>query len=193
MGLDRDDPVVRRRVAQKREFIVDGSTPIPPTAAEMQAWLEAHPDKYQIEPRYTLTQIYFDVARHGEKLDADVAAVRRALDAGKAPDGDPTLLPQALDEAGASEVKRVFGKEFADALKALPVGAWHGPLRSGFGVHLVKLSASEAGRHATLDEVRAEVERDLLHARTAQTNAAHYEKLRARYTVRTDSTVTAAH
>src|SRR4029453_14089432 len=109
--------------------------------------------------------------------EADVAAVRRALAAGKTPDGDPTLLPPLLDKAEASEVKRLFGKEFADALKALPVGAWQGPLRSGFGVHLVKLNAREAGRRATLDEVRAEVERDLLHARTAQTNAAHYEKL----------------
>ena len=195
MGLDRDDPIVRRRVAQKLEFIADGASPTPPTAAELQAWLDAHADKYQIEPRYTLRQIYFDVARHGEKLDAAVAAVaavRRALDAGQTPAGDPTLLPPALEKARASEVTRVFGKEFADALKALPINTWQGPLRSGFGVHLVRLSAIEAGRRATLDEARAEVERDLLHARTAQSNAAHYEKLRARYTVRIDSIGTVA-
>ena len=46
--------------AQKLEFIADGATPTPPSAAELQAWLDAHADKYQIEPRYTLTQIYFD-------------------------------------------------------------------------------------------------------------------------------------
>ena len=155
-------------------------------------WLDAHADKYQIEPRYTLRQICFDLTRHGEKLDAAVAAVRRALDVGQTPAGDPTLLPQALEKAEASEVTRVFGKEFAEALKALPVNTWQGPLRSGFGVHLVNLSVSEAGRRATLDEVRAEVERDLLHARTTQSNAAHYDKLRARYTVRIDSTATAA-
>jgi hypothetical protein len=192
IGLGRDDPIVRRRVAQKLEFIADDGVTTPPTAAELQAWLDAHPDKYLIEPRYTLRQIYFDVGRHGEKLNADVTAVRRALDAGQTPTGDPTLLPTALEKAGASEVTRVFGKEFADALTALPVGAWHGPLRSGFGVHLVRLISSEAGRRATLDEMHAQVERDLLHDRTAQNNAAHYEKLRARYTVRIDSTGTAA-
>jgi PPIC-type PPIASE domain len=191
MGLDRDDPIVRRRVGQKLEFIVDGTPPTPPTSAELQAWLDAHRDKYQIEPRYTLRQIYFDVARHGEKLDADVAAVRRALDAGRAPAGDPTLLPLALHEAKASEVNRIFGNEFADALKALPLGSWQGPLRSGFGVHLVNLSASDTGRRATLEEARAEVERDLLLARTAEARAAHYKKLRLRYIVRTDSTGTA--
>jgi len=192
MGLDRDDPVVRRRVGQKLEFIVDGATPTTPTAAELQAWLDANADKYQIEPRYTLRQIYFDVPRHGEKLDADVAAVRRALEAGKAPAGDPTLLPPELERMAASELQRVFGQEFADALKALPVDTWHGPLRSAFGMHLVKLSATEAARAATLNEVRAQVERDFLHARTAEISAAHYKKLRARYVVRIDPNETPA-
>ena len=192
MGLDRDDPIVRRRVAQKLEFLTDGATPTPPTTAELQAWLDANPDKYRSEPRYTLTQIYFDVARRGEKLAADVAAIRRALDVGKTPDGDPTLLPIALDQAGALEVKRIFGKDFADALKTLPIGSWQGPLRSSFGVHLVKLSAKDPGRLATLDETRTEVERDLLLVRTAQANAEYYKKLRARYAVRIDSTGTAA-
>lgn len=193
MGLDRDDPIVRRRVGQKLEFIVDGTAPTAPTSAELQAWLDAHGDKYQIEPRYTLRQVFFDVTLRGAKLDAAVAAARRALDAGKAPAGDPTLLPLALEQAKASEVSRIFGNEFADALKALPVGGWQGPLRSSFGVHLVKLSASDAGRRATLNEARAEVERDLLLARSAEARAAHYEKLRARYVVRTDSNGKAPH
>ena len=192
MGLDRDDPIVRRRVAQKLEFITDGAAAITPTAAELQSWLDAHADEYRSEPRYTLSQIYFDAARHGEKLDRDVAAARRALAAGEAPAGDSTLLPPGLPDATTSEVNRTFGREFADALKAMPVGAWQGPLRSGFGVHLVKLSARDEGRVATLDEVRTRVERDLANARTAEANAAHYKQLRARYTVRIDSAGTPA-
>lgn len=187
MGLDRDDPIVRRRVAQKLEFIADGAPAAMPTVAELQAWLDAHADKYRSEPRYTFTQIYFDESRHGEKLEADVAAVRRALDAGKAPAGDPTLLPQSLENATASEVKRIFGGGFSDALKAMPVGVWQGPLRSGFGMHLVKLSASDQGRVAKLEEVRPQVERDLVSARATEAKAAHYRMLRARYVVRIDA------
>ena len=187
MGLDRDDPVVRRRVAQKLEFIVDGPAPTPPTMAELQAWLDANADRYQIEPRYTLRQIYFDAARHGATLDADVAAVRRSLEAGQRPVGDSTLLPPLVERMSASELKRVFGQEFTDALGSLPINRWQGPLRSTFGMHLVKLSATEAARRATLDEVRAQVERDFLQSRTADINTAHYKKLRARYVVRIDA------
>ena len=90
-------------------------------------------------------------------------------------------------------MKRIFGAEFADALKAMPVGAWQGPLRSGFGVHLVRLSARDEGRVATLDEVRARSRARLrADARAAEANAAHYKQLRARYTVRIDSAGTAA-
>jgi len=191
MGLDRDDPVVRRRVAQKLEFVVDGAAPTPPTSAELQGWLAVHADRYSIEARYTLHQIYFDVARHGASLDADVAAAHRALAAGQSPAGDPTLLPPALERIALSEVKRVFGDGFADALNSLPPGGWQGPLRSSFGLHLVKLSAIEPARRATLDEVRAQVERDVVQARTADIGAAHYKKLRARYVVRVDASGTA--
>ncbi|WP_310387949.1 peptidylprolyl isomerase [Roseateles sp.] len=187
MGLDREDLIVRRRVSQKFEFIGDFATPVPPTAAALQAWLVAHSDKYQVEPRFALSQVFFDTARRGQKLDTDVAAARRALDAGKTPVGDPTLLPPALNQTGATQVARIFGEEFVDALKALPPGTWQGPVRSSFGVHLVKLSTVQPGRLATLDEVRAAVERDLLLARATEANTARYTKLRARYNVRIDS------
>jgi parvulin-like peptidyl-prolyl isomerase len=69
-------------------------------------------------------------------------------------------------------------------LRDQQVGSWQGPLRSGFGLHFVELTARTAGRNATLEEVRTAVERDLLHARTQEANAAAYDRLRANYAVR---------
>ena len=182
LGLDRDDAVVRRRVGQKLEFILDAAAPPPPTEAELQTWLDAHVADYQIAPTYSLRQVYFDPAKH-PRLDADIAAARRALGAGKDVAGDPTLLPPSLD-ADATEAERVFGAEFAAALNALPVGGWQGPVPSAFGVHLVELTLRSPARPATLAEVRADVERDLGHARLNEANAAFYDKLRAKYAVR---------
>jgi len=191
MGLDRDDPVVRRRVAQKLEFIVEDPASTPPTMAELQAWLDSNADKYLIEPRYTLRQIYFDAARHGATLEIDVAAARRALESGQTQAGDSTLLPAVVERMSGSESKRMFGQEFTDSLASLPIDRWQGPLRSTFGVHLVKLSAVEPASRATLDQVRAQVERDFLQSRTAEIEAAHYKKLRTRYVVRIDAGGTA--
>ena len=184
MALDRDDPVVRRRVGQKLEFILDSAAPASATDAELQAWLEAHPADYRIEPMYSLRQVFFDPARHGDKLNADIVAARSSLESGRLIEGDPTLLPLEMNAARATDVARVFGNEFVEGLRTAEIGRWHGPMRSDFGVHLVELSQRQNGGRATLNDVRAEVERDLLHARAEDAKAAVYEKLRANYRVR---------
>jgi hypothetical protein len=192
LGLDRNDPVVRRRIAQKVEFVAEGMAPSAPTDAELQAWLDAHRDSYAIETIYTIRQVFFDPARRGNRLDADLVAAREALQRGAKVSGDSTLLPGELDAAPGFEVARVFGSEFAESLKGLPVGGWSAPLRSGFGWHLVEIKARDSGRPATLAEARAAVERDWLRARTEEVNAEFYRKLRANYNVRIEGEAAAA-
>ena len=187
MGLDRDDPVVRRRIGQKVEFIIDSATPAAPTTRELQAWLAAHPESYRREPQYTLRQVYFDPRRRGANLQRDIISARRALEAGRSIDGDSTLLPAGMQAARQDEVQRSFGPEFAAALRDMPVGGWQGPVESGFGLHLVNLSEKVGAHVPALDQVRAEVERDLLRARTEQANAMLYEHLRSNYRVRVEA------
>ena len=188
MALDRDDPVVRRRVGQKLEFILDSAAPASPTDAELQSWLDAHPADYQTEPTYSLRQVFFNPARHGDALGVDIATARRALESGKAIEGDTTLLPYEMNAARATDVARVFGDEFLVGLGTTAIGGWHGPVQSDFGVHLVELIERRDGGRAALNDVRAQVERDLLHARTEDAKAAVYERLRANYSVRIDDT-----
>ena len=183
MGLDRDDPIVRRRIGQKVEFIVDGMTPAAPTVEELHAWLDAHPDRYALAAQHSFRQVYFDPSRHGERLQADVAAALERLRAGKPAAGDSTLLPQSLEAAQRLDVERNFGTEFATAIEALPVGSWQGPLRSEFGLHLVEVTSRVPGRKPTLEEARAAVERDLLHTRAEEASDAYYQRLRANYDV----------
>ncbi|MCC8431851.1 peptidyl-prolyl cis-trans isomerase [uncultured Reyranella sp.] len=186
-GLDLDDPVVRRLVAQKMEFIAEGVTPEVPDDTTLEAWLAANQDKYAIEPRYTLRQVYLNPAQRGARLEADIDAARAALAGGRMVDGDSTMLPAVLDSAPGREVARVFGAEFAASLKGLPTGEWAGPVRSGFGLHLVKVEHRVDGRAATLPEVRDTVVRDLLRDRATQAKESFYRKLRAGYTIRTEA------
>ena len=146
MGLDRDDPVVRRRIDRNSEFILEGATPPAPTDAELQAWLDAHPRDYQIEPTYSLRQVYFDPARHGDRLDAHIAAAQRALASGRAFTGDTTMLPPTMEEATAMEVARVFGNEFGERVKAMLLIGWLGTGARAvevFGLHLVERDRQE--------------------------------------------------
>ena len=186
LGFDVDDPVIRRRVAQKVEFLADELTPTTPTDAELQAWLEQHADDYRVDARYSFEQVYFDPSRRRERLDADLESAERALARGNPVKGDGTMLPSVMTDAPAYEVVRTFGSEFATALAELRVGQWSNPVESGYGVHLVRPTSRTEGRAATLDEVREAVERDLLHDRTEQGRKRFYAALLDKYDVRVE-------
>jgi len=186
--LDRDDPVVRRRVAQKLTAMADAQTSAEASPAEMQAWLDAHADVYRLQPSYSLRQVYFDPARQGKRLDAAITAARSALARGaKEMPGDATMLPDTLESASSTEIARVFGNEFAAALANLPVGEWQGPIASEFGIHLVMVGARQPGRLPALADVKATVQRDLLRARVEQSGETYYQSLRQRYAVRVEA------
>lgn len=191
MGLERDDPVVRRRLSQKVQFILDSGAPAAPTEAELQRWLDEHADTYRLDPTYVLQQVFFDASRHGGNADAAVEAAKRALAANRKVAGDATMLPATLS-GSASDVARNFGAEFETALRSLPVGSWQGPVRSSFGLHLVLLDGRTDGRLASLPEVRDAVARDLDQARAKAADEAYYRRLRDKYVVRIEGTEPAA-
>ena len=188
LGLDQGDPVVRRRIAQKMDFISEGLAVAPPDDAELEAYYAEHAARYRVDPVYSFRQVYFDPGRYDGEWAGAVAAARAALVAGEDPEPlGGSLLPATLTTTPAREVARLFGTVFADALAEAPTGRWYGPLRSGFGVHLVFLEDRVAGHIPPLAEVRGAVERDLLAERREAANEALYRGLRERYTVRYES------
>jgi hypothetical protein len=189
IGFDLDDPVIRRRVAQKMSFVADGAVPDSPEEAELEAWLVANVEDYEIPAVYTLQQVYIDPQRHADELDIFVSSVRTSLDDGADAKllGDSTLLPAEITSSSSVELTRVFGTEFSDGLKGVSVGDWQGPVRSGYGLHFVKIDGLVAARKPDLEEVRAAVARDVLSYQSQKINDAFYAALRERYTVRIES------
>jgi hypothetical protein len=190
LGFDQEDPVIRRRVAQKVTFMTEAIADAEPDDAELRAWLEENEERYELDPVVSLQQVYFDPQRRGDELKGDVAAALAALQAGENGDfGDSTLLPSAIEDASLSEIERTFGREFAQSVAWTDPGKWAGPVRSGYGLHLVFVESMEAGRVPELDEVRAAVERDLRSARREEAAEAFYEAIRERYEIVIDDAV----
>ena len=91
-----------------------------------------------------------------------------------------------LVSRGGDLVDRTFGGSFAEELSDAPLDEWSGPFASGYGLHLVRLTAREPARLPTLDQVREEVERDWRHERRQRADATLYDALRERYEVRVE-------
>jgi hypothetical protein len=188
MGLDRDDTIIRRRLMTKLQFLSEDTTPIAePTEAQLQAYLDAHAADFRVETRYSLTHIYLNPQRHGERLDADVqrllAQLRRDGPAAASQLGDPFLLDLELDDAAAGELARQFGGDFEIALRTLPIGEWSGPVSSSFGTHVVLIRKRNAERTAVLADVRDDVRRKWIQDQRERANDRFYSDLRKRYAV----------
>jgi hypothetical protein len=187
LGLERDDPVIRNRIRLKMEVIGDGAQSRI-AEADLQAWLDANPDRYATLARYDVRQVFFDPATHRAPHDVELESALRELR--RDPDGDPgawgdqTLLPSALTDATRADVAAQFGDELAAALEDAPPGRWFGPVASSYGEHLLRVDLREPREAAPLAAVRGAVERDLRYARDQAARDAQYARLRARYIVR---------
>lgn len=189
MGLDQDDIVIRRRLRQKMEMLAeDVAGLVPPTAQELQEYLDDHPEQFTFEPRLTLHHVYFSADRRGTDAQRDALAVLSVLEgqgdtADTASVGDPLPLPAFIEDAPESEIARLFGGVFVDGLRGVPADRWAGPVKSGFGLHLVFVTGRVDARVPELAEVRAEVERELMSRRRTEAVDGLYDKLAENYTI----------
>ena len=189
MGLDANDTVIRRRLRQKLELLADDIVSMrEPSDEDLQAYLADHADDYHAEARYSLQQVYFSPDRRGDQavVDAEEALVllRTGGDLIRPQDmGDPLPLPRVLENERAGALAAQFGQVFLEALQDLPAGVWQGPLRSGYGLHLVRIDEYSPGRRLNLDEVRQEVLRDWSYEQRTRAIDGLYDRLGERYSV----------
>ena len=185
LGLDRNDTVVRRRLYQKMEFLTDsGADLLEPGPGELEAFLADHEQTFRREPRLALEQVFLGENPSPERIEAALAALRADPATDAAPWSERSLLPARLALSGTDAINGVFGKGFFDQLAQIPPGAWAGPVKSAYGVHLVRIIDSVAGRLPPLEEVRDAVLRDWKTARALELREKYYARLRQRYVVR---------
>jgi peptidyl-prolyl cis-trans isomerase C len=184
LKLDRDDEIVRRRVIQKMQFLMqDLNAPAEPTQAQLQAFYAAHAARYATAPRATFSHIFFS----GADARARAAEMLRKLPSGltRAPDrGDP--FPDLYDFSAyePEQVYRLFGHTaFTDAVFHGPVGRWIGPYGSAYGWHLIYVDARQAPEAPPFAAVRDAVRADYLQAAADAANRDALERVTRRFTV----------
>ena len=188
LGLERDDPVIRRRLAQKLNLLAESAAQqVAPGEEELLAWYDAYPELYRTEPRLGFRHIYFSHDRPGGSAADDSAALLSRLEgSGESvgPDmGDAFMLPRDFTDIGRSQLGRLFGEEFAATLFTLRTGRWQGPVPSGYGYHLVYLYGMQAAEPIPFDESRERVLQDWQRDRYEQAEKALLEELKSRYEI----------
>lgn len=186
IGLDRDDTVIRRRLAQKIDFLAeDLALQGPPPEEALRAFYEENSEKF-IEPgRISFTHVYVNRDRRGADAERDAKEILAALRAGADPSqqGDRFMLQGRYRLRSRDEVARELGSDFADEIFELPLEDWQGPVVSGYGLHLVRVEDSQEAFLPDFAAVRDEVEMEYSSVRRREANEAFYAKLREGYEI----------
>jgi peptidyl-prolyl cis-trans isomerase C len=190
MGLDKDDEIVKRRMAQKMQFLAeDVAAAHEPTKAELEAWFGKNSAKFAQPPRLSFRHLYFSHDRRGERArdDAQQALAKLAglpVDSKLASSlADPFMFQDYYRDRAPEYLAKEFGPPFALAVAKLAPGSWQGPVESGFGWHLVFVDTLIPGRVPVFEEVEPDVRTAWLGEQKALAWAKAYKDMRAKYTV----------
>jgi len=190
MGLNQHDQVIRRRLAQKLEFLAKDLVALtPPTEEELQSYFDEHLDRYQEPALYTFTQVFIDPDKRGDTTLEDAEAIKAKLiaqgDAIEDPGalGDGLMLQDYYPQKDPLEIQKLFGSGFTESLLELSPGQWHGPVLSGYGVHLVYISSISEPPAPEFTALRERVVQDWTMERGEELNDKFYASLREQYTV----------
>ena len=190
MELDKDDAIVRRRLAQKVEFLIsDVTLPSDVEDRDLMAFYEKDASRYSRSAILSFRHIYFNPDQRGQRTLDEANTTLQTLKETRAKSeagtelGDRFMLQTRYPQKSTDDIARDFGREFASKLESLEPGTWHGPIRSGYGIHLVFIEEHESSGTYPFSDVRERVRDDYLFDLRQTQNEAVVEKLKSRYEI----------
>jgi peptidyl-prolyl cis-trans isomerase C len=188
LGLDKDDEIIKRRLAQKMDFLAaDIAALQDPGDTELRVWFAQNSGRFALPPRASFRHLYFSFDRPNAHDRAVAVLDKIAGKSADAPDvaagADPFMFQDYYAERAPDQVTKEFGPDFAKAVFALEPGAWQGPIQSGYGWHLVFVDAIEPARVPAFEAVGPDVKSAWLDQKQRQIKTLAFQAMRARYSV----------
>lgn len=189
LGLEKEDTIVKRRLAQKMEFLADDVSSLrEPQVGELKTWFEKNRERFALPALISFRHVYFSPDRRGSRAREDALAELQKLgaDSANGPDellGDPFMFQDYYGERSRDQVANIFGSEFATSLFSLKPGSWQGPVELGLGWHLVLIDATVPGRVPSFDEIARDVKAQWTDEQGVAMRSRMFELMKARYEI----------
>jgi len=190
MGLDKEDTIVKRRMAQKMQFLAeDVASAHEPTSAELKAWFDKNKEKFALPSRISFRHVYFSPDKRGKNARDDAARALTQLTGQPADStlaasmGDRFMFQDYYGDRAPDAIAKELGPPFAVAVEKLKPGSWQGPIESGYGWHLVFVTTVISGRVPAFEEIEPDVKTAWLGEQKRQAWEKAYGEMRAKYTV----------
>jgi hypothetical protein len=193
LGLEDNDVIIRRRLAQKLTFLIDDTMRrAEPTEDEVQQFYDVNARRFRSSARISFTHVYFSPNRRADAR-SDATDALKLLQTGTAPTiaelGDRLLIESEFRDETEQSISNSFGPGFAQAVFALKMELWSGPIESGYGLHLVRVSTLQEARLPSLSEVRTSVVEEWKREQEQLTKERYLGELRKKYDIVADEEI----
>lgn len=189
LDLGRDDPVVRKRLIQKMEYVLEDVAGLtPPTPEQVLNYYQTHAERYRQPPRTALTHVFVASTRHPDPqaiADSLYQQLQRAPETDPATLGDPFTHGHQFGPRSQANLAGMFGEDLAAGVQQQAIGHWQ-QHRSPYGLHLVRVDARRPGDIPPLATVRAQVVGDWTREQRQLIHAQSLAQLRANYTTKVE-------
>ncbi|MGC6475371.1 MAG: peptidyl-prolyl cis-trans isomerase [Parvibaculales bacterium] len=186
-GLDEDDTIIRRRLAQKMKFIIeDKYDPEPIKQEELRAYYDKNKARYATPLLLSFEHIYFN-PRNNEKIYERAHEIQAQVNTGQdwRETGDPFMLERRYERQSLNDINKNFGAHFTREIENyMPEKNQFGPpIGSAYGLHLVRIIERQAPIEKSFDEVRDQLMQDLKEEKRLIANQKAIDEVIAKYSV----------
>ncbi|NOD30376.1 peptidyl-prolyl cis-trans isomerase [Ruegeria atlantica] len=182
LGLDHGDPLIRTRLSQKMDYLTEAiATSIVPNDEDLEVFLQENAERYATPVMVAFNQVFLGEEPGEAEIEKALASLRAKQDISDL--GGSTLLPASMPLSATRVVESVFGGGFSKSITEVETGQWTGPIRSGYGIHLVEVVAVEPSRTPPLAEIHNTVLRDWRRAMSEDLAQAQYQSLAEKYEI----------
>ena len=191
MGLDKDDEIVKRRMAQKMQFLAeDVAAAREPTTAELRSWFEKNSAKFAQPPPAELpaSVLLARPARRARARRCGAGAREARRPAGGREARERRSPTRSCSRTTTATARPTISARNSDRRSrwrspSFAPGSWQGPIESGFGWHLVFVDTVIPGRVPAFEEIEPDVKTAWLGEQKALAWEKAYKEMRAKYTV----------
>jgi len=187
MKLDHNDEIIKRRLAQKMQFLSnDLATISEPTDEELKKFYDANFEDYLSPSVYSFYQIIFSPDnRNDPKKDAEetLLNLKEVTFEEMKNKGDNLPFPFFFENQDANKINRQLGIQFSETLETMQTNGWKGPIQSGFGYHLIYITEKKGPQIPDFEIVKKDLLRDLEYENQKNLNEQLLQELKKDYKI----------
>tara|TARA_X000000368_G_scaffold31039_1_gene23077 strand:- start:3777 stop:4586 length:810 start_codon:yes stop_codon:yes gene_type:complete len=182
LGLDKNDIIIKRRLAQKIGFLRQEADSSLPSEDEISNFYNLNIDKYLVGKRITFSHIYFS-SNEADENEANQALIQIKSGSSEIDFGEPFLLGKNFSSKTVPEIERSFGTIFSEEIQNIIPKEWSGPLASEFGHHLVYVNSISDSFTPTLEQIKNSVINDVVLEKQNNSVKVYLKELRNKYQI----------